>query len=343
MAASTSEMKSAYLITGSDEAKIDAARARLRARAEGVSGAVALHTFDPADGRGAPDAEALLAAIPALSLGTERRFLLADHVERWSDADRKAVSAALASLPDDLTIVLIARGKAPAGLGKAIAAAGGETLSFEAPRQRDLPTHLVNEARQAGFRLEPAAARLLVERMGAGPVRLANEIDRLALWAGEGGEVTASDLEEMIGDTSEAATWSLSDALLERDCGRAVALAERLLAQGENVTGLTYALASRLRSAQRAVVELDRGRPPKEVEASLSMHPYAAKQLVARVRGTSLEQLREATAALADLEVWCRGGTDYGDELAFTIAIRRAAGGEAEAPVTEPERLATGG
>ena len=51
--------------------------------------------------------------------------------------------------------------------------------------------------------------------MGANPVRLANELDRLALWAGEGGEVSAADLEEMITDTSEAAVWSLSDALLE--------------------------------------------------------------------------------------------------------------------------------
>src|SRR3954451_24586144 len=117
MAGAASEMKPAYLITGSDEAKVDAARARLRARAEGEGAAAALETFDPPDGRGAPDADALLAAIPALSLGTERRFLLADHVERWSERDRKAVLAALAALPDDLTLVLIARGKAPAGLG----------------------------------------------------------------------------------------------------------------------------------------------------------------------------------------------------------------------------------
>src|SRR5256885_2502853 len=182
MAGSASRMKPAYLITGSDEAKIDAARGRLRARAEAEAGAAALQAFDPRDGRGAPDAEALLAAIPALALGTERRFLLADHVERWSEADRKTVVAALASLPDDLTLGLIAGGKARAGLGKAVGEAGGETLSFEAPRQRDLPAHLVKEARQAGFGLEPAAARLLVERMGPGPVRLANEIDRLALW-----------------------------------------------------------------------------------------------------------------------------------------------------------------
>jgi hypothetical protein len=59
------------------------------------------------------------------------------------------------------------------------------------------------------------------------------------------------------------------------------------------------------------------------------MHPYAAKQLLARVRDCSPEQLREATASLADLEVWCRGGAEYGDALALTLALRRAAGAAA--------------
>ncbi len=59
------------------------------------------------------------------------------------------------------------------------------------------------------------------------------------------------------------------------------------------------------------------------------MHPYAAKQLVSRLREADLDELREATETLADLEVWCRGGADYGDELALTLALRRAAGAAA--------------
>ena len=55
------------------------------------------------------------------------------------------------------------------------------------------------------------------------------------------------------------------------------------------------------------------------------MHPYAAKQLIGRLRDSSPAQLRGATAALADLEVTCRGGAEYGDELALTLALREAA------------------
>jgi hypothetical protein len=48
--------------------------------------------------------------------------------------------------------------------------------------------------------------------------------------------------------------------------------------------------------------------------------------LSSRIRRSGRADLQEATEALADLEVWCRGGADYGDELALTLALRRAAG-----------------
>jgi DNA polymerase-3 subunit delta len=283
------EMRSLYLIAGTDGAKIDATRARLRARAEREGGAAALQVLEPSEGRGAPDHEALLAAIPAMSLTESRRYLLADGVERWRERQLEAVAAALAGLPPDLTVVLIARAKAPPKLLRAVRAAEGEVHEFEAPRAADLPRTLVAAAKRLGFRLEPSAARLLVERMGASPVRLGHELERLALWAGQGGEVSAADLAEMVADTSEAVVWSLADALQARDPAAALEVAELLLSQGENVTGMIYALASRLRRSGRA-------------------------------------DLRRATVALADLEVWCRGGADYGDELALTLALLRAAG-----------------
>jgi hypothetical protein len=56
------------------------------------------------------------------------------------------------------------------------------------------------------------------------------------------------------------------------------------------------------------------------------MHPYAARLLVRQVKGVGLGELRRGTCALADLEWWTRGGADYPEEVAVTLAIRRAAG-----------------
>src|SRR4051795_12608434 len=159
-----------YLIAGTDQAKIDATRARLRARAEGDGGAGALEVFEPSVGRGGPDHEALLIAIPAMSLTETRRYLLADGVERWRDRQLDPVVAAIGALPPDLTVVLIARAKAPAKLAKAVKAAAGEIHEFEAPKPREMPRILIGEARRLGFSLDSAAARILVDRIGASPV-----------------------------------------------------------------------------------------------------------------------------------------------------------------------------
>ena len=261
-----------------------------------------------------------------MSLTESRRYLLADGVERWREHQLDAVAAALGQLPPDLTVVLIARTKVAPKLRRAVAAAGGEVHEFEAPRAKEMPRALQAEAKRLGFRLEPAAAVLLVERMGLNSVRLSRELERLAVWAGEAGEVRVVDLEAMVADTSESAVWALSDALLEQDPGSALEIGERLIEQGESVTGIVYGLASRLRSACTALQQLEAGVPPRQIEADLQMHPYAARQLLARVRDADLEQLREATCALADLEVWCRGGAEYGEPLALSLAVRRAAG-----------------
>jgi DNA polymerase-3 subunit delta len=319
------EMRPLYLISGTDGSKIEATRSRLRARAEREGGDGALEVFEPSEGRGAPDHEALLAAVPAMSLMGTRRYLLADGVEKWRDKQQAAVAAAIGgALPPDLTLVLIARAKAPAKLLKAVKAAQGEIHNFEAPKARDMPRVLVGDAQRLGFKLDPAAARLLVERMGPESLRLRNELERLALWAGDSGHVTAADIEAMIADTSEAAVWTLSDAVIEGDARTALRVGEQLIEQGENVTGLIYGLASRLRAACAAAAMLEEGMPPREVESQLKMHPYAAKQLVARLGNVDLTDLRMATEALAQLERWCRGDADYGDELALTLALRRA-------------------
>jgi DNA polymerase-3 subunit delta len=332
----TAAIKPSYLIAGSDEGKISAALARLRDRAEREGGPGALQSFAQSAGADAPDAEALIASVSSMSLIAERRYLLADGVERWTAKQAEAVVAQLGALPPDVTVVLVSRessprARTPKGLAEAVKAGGGEVFRYQAPRARELPDRLVADAKQRGFRLEPDAARLLVERLGENTMRLATELDRLELWAeGEDG-VTVADLEAMVADTSEEAGWALSDAIVARDPVAALRAAERLTAQGEAVTPLIYQAARRLREAHGALLQLEAGGSQKQVESGLRMHPYAAKMLMRRLRETSPGELRAATCAMADLEWWTRGGSEYPDDVALALAVRRATGAGAGA------------
>jgi DNA polymerase-3 subunit delta len=327
-------MKPAYLIAGDDEAKIARARGRLRDRAEREGGSGALEVFEAAEGRRSPDVEAAVGSLAAISLIASRRYLLIDGIEGWGKADAERAVEAIGQVPPETTVALVAHGKVPAGIAKAVEKAGGELLTFELPRARELPKQLVADARELGFDLEPTAARLLVERLGPRPMRLRTELERLALWAGEGGSVDASDLDAMISDTSEEAIWTLADAVVAGDEAETMRVAERLVSQGEALPRIVYSLAPRLRQALKAALELESGRPAGEVAKGLSMHPYAAKMLVSKVKGRSPEDLDASIRALADLELWSRGGSDYPEQVAFTITLRRAIGLEADD--TEP-------
>ena len=326
---SAGAIKPAYLIVGTDEGKIDAALARLRTRAEREGGPGALESFG--SGEAPPDPDALIGAIPSMSLMAERRYLVADGVERWTAKQASAAASALADLPPDVTLALIAREsppkvKAPRALPDAVTKAGGEVLRYDAPKARELPARLVAEAASRGFRLDADAARLLVDRLGESTMRLVTEIERLSVWAGPDGEVSAEDLEAMVVDTSEEATWAVSDAIVVSDRASALRAAERLNAQGAAISSIVYQAARRLRDAQLAASELERGAAAKDVESKLRMHPYAAKMLVRSVRGTPAAGLRASTCAIADLEWWTRGGSEYPDDVALTLAVLRAAG-----------------
>jgi DNA polymerase III subunit delta len=317
-------IKPAYLIAGDDGAKIATARARLRARAEREGG---MESFDPPEGQGAPSADALIEALPAMSLLPGRRYLLADHVERWTKKQTEQVAERLGDADPDTTVVLVAYERAPKPLADAVRERGGEVLSFDAPRTRDLPSWLISEATARGFKLDRDAARMLVARMGSSTARLGTELDRLALWAEPGGPVAASDIASMVADTSEEMIWNLADAIAEHRLGDALETAERLVAQGDNASHLVYSLSGRLRRGTSARAQLEAGRPQKEVEGSLGISPYAAKMLVRSVRERSLAELRAATGIVSDLEWWTRGGSDYDDATAIALSVRAAAGG----------------
>jgi DNA polymerase III subunit delta len=318
-------MKPAYLIHGDDGAKVGAALTRLRARARREGGAAALETFEPVGSAG-PDVEALARSLPAMSLMADRRYLLADGVERWRAPQVKRIADALGLAGTETTVVLVARGAPPRGLSEAVEGVGGQVLGFAAPRRRELPSWLVRAARERGLELVPQAARSLIARLGESTVRLSTELDRLALWAGERTRIGVEEVEQLTVDASERAGWTLGDAIVARDREGAVAAADELLTQGEAVTPMIYGMASRLRNAHRAAAALARGIPARAVEAELPMAPYPAKMLVRSVQGVDADELSAAISAVAELEWWTRGGSEYSDEIALTLAVRRAAG-----------------
>ncbi len=103
---------------------------------------------------------------------------------------------------------------------------------------------VIAEFRKAGVRCGEEEAVLMVELAGADSRLLMSEVEKLTLYLGEHKEVTAQDIRAMVALSREGVVFELGNAVAERDVGRAMALVDRLLEQGESAVGIMRATLS---------------------------------------------------------------------------------------------------
>src|SRR4051812_30900549 len=318
-------LKPAYLISGDDDPKIDAWRARVRRRAEDENGPGALETFD-----GASDPpEAVATALTTLTFATGDRYLLADSVEAWKAGELEPLERELAAIPEGTVLVLIARGKPPAQrLAKAIERAGGELREYSAPKPWQMPKWAAERAREEGLNLDQEAAKALVATVGTRQQRLAREIERLAILAHPRVQLSAEEVARLATREAPQQVYDLADALVAGDVAASLGLAEQLTTSGDDrPSKLVYPIVRRLRDVHRAAELLDAGVPESKVAQAMKMPPWAAKRALAQAKKADREALARALCAFADLEIGLRGGGDAAldEDTAFSLTLARAA------------------
>ena len=328
------ELKPAYLVSGDDDAKIDAWRARVRKRAEDENGPGGLEAFD---GRtSGPDEVA--AALSALTFGTGSRYVMVDGIEAWKAGQLDAVERELASPVPGTVLVLIARGKAPARLAKAVEDAGGELREYGAPKPWELPRWAAERARDEGINLDKEAAKQLGENALAGTAVVAFELDVTGLQptatrpnvyepSSDHPETTldADAVARLASGADRGQGYDVADAVVAGDRETALRLAEQLTAAGEGPSKLVWPVIRRLREVHRAAELLDAGLSDKEVAAALGTAPWIAKRAVAQAKKADRTALARALCIFADLEVEVRGGEGVDENTGFTRALARAA------------------
>lgn len=316
-------LKPVYLLTGDDDAKIDAWRARARARAEKEEGAGALEVLDA---RSSSPGD-VAAALATLSFAAGNRYLLVEGVEAWKAGALEPLERALADMPPDTVLVLVARGKAPARLAEAVDAAEGETREYTGPKPWEMARWAAERAAEAGLELDTEAARALVAAVGdRRPQRVAREAEKLALTAHPRTELSADEVERLVAGEVTAGAYDLADALVAGDRAAALSLAVELREGEDRLTRLAWPVVRRLREVHRAAGLVERGASEKQVASAMRMPPWVAKRTVAKARRADREGLERALCAFADLEVETRAGGGMDEDTAFTLALARGSG-----------------
>jgi DNA polymerase III delta subunit len=210
--------------------------------------------------------------------------------------------------------------KSPAARGAlrdAIKDAGGVVQEFKSPGAGQLEPWLVKRAKELEIELQPAAARLLAERVG-GHIResdvdrrrrteLANgELEKLALY-NPGGSITAEDIAALVTETIPGSTWAFLDAVGARAGAAAATLAERLLSDGTPLPVLVSQLHRRLRDLILIREHMDVGTPPAQIIKDLKLAPFRAKKLSEQARNWTLPALEAALVELLALDLRSKG------------------------------------
>jgi len=138
-------------------------------------------------------------------------------------------------------------------------------------------------------KIDPDAARELVDALGGDMMMISNELEKLILYAGERKRVSLGDVETMVLAAKQRSLYELTDAISARDSVRGLQVLDAILSAGEGeeaAIGHLYMLAKTFR---QMLVILERNvRDQRMLWAALwqgfRVPPFAADDIIRQAR-----------------------------------------------------------
>lgn len=304
--------KVVYLITGGDRPKIEKALERLRAH-------FAPEAMEIVSALEVPGEEAV-ALCNAGSLFGDARLIVVMEIDGvkaergrrggWKASDVEAVAAYLESPAPGTVLALVAEElKSSSALWKACEK-HGRVLPYDIAKGK-LQGWVAEQFRQRGVRAEPDACAALIHVVGDDLRTLANEIDKIATWAGEE-PVGEREVTALAASNIDVPGYELTDAWATRDVARALELSETTFHNdpkprrdvAPRLVGQLGAHLGRLRALKRLAAE---GVSSKEAAVRLKLNPFYAGKLYRQAEGFSDEELDDAVLRLAALDGALKG------------------------------------
>ncbi len=259
------------------------------------------------------DPDALLHACDTLPFLGERRVVvvkqaLARANKHWLD---KVVDY-LPKVPPSTLLVFIEGKKLPKRhpVLKVAKKAGAEVRHFARPDvRRELPRWIQERVAHHNGRIEPAAVGLLVRNFGPRVRQLDQEIQKLLLYQGGEGMITADDVRLLVPYIQSAdVIFDLVDALGKRQPRTAAHHLHRLLDVGEHPLGIFGMIVRQYRLLIQVHWLMQRGETEGEIAKRLSIHPFVAKKTRSQATFFSQAQLVRAYDILTKSDLAIKTG-----------------------------------
>jgi DNA polymerase-3 subunit delta len=254
------------------------------------------------------------------SLFSTRRVLVVNGVQDVPDATADALIAHAKEPPEDVHLVLVHPGgvKGKRLLADLRKAGVREVKCDRVTRADDQVEFVAAEVAAGGSRIEPNAARALVEAVGGDLRGLASAAAQLAADA-NGGTVNANVVATYFEGRAEVKGWVVADRAVEGRTSDALEQLRWALETGTDPVLITSALATALRALAR-LSGLPSGARDADVASDLGVPSWKVRILRGQLRRWTPDGLATAIQAVARADLAVKGESND-PVLALTTAV----------------------
>ncbi len=197
----------------------------------------------------------------------------------------------------------------------------GRVKRFDQPQGNDLERWLRGHVAERGGRIAPAAVQALAANVGSDLAALGNEVEKLLLYVGPEGTITAEDVARLSPYSGEAEIWALVDALGGRQSARVAVLFQEKLNEGKDPFYLFSMFIRQFRLLLQTKSLLESGERAAGIAQQLKLRPFAAEKLARQAAGFSMAQLEQIYRRLLEIDMQAKTGqTDLVTALHLLIA-----------------------
>ena len=328
--AKKNELRPIYLVVGDEQVLRDEVVAQIRAAALG-SGVAAFN--EDRFTAGETDVEKIVSAARTVPMMAPKRFVLVRSVERWDSGEGSADDKRLAPLdrlaeyaaePIDSTCVVLTGTKID-GRRKlaAVAKKAGFLVACDPLGRRELPDWIVARCEARGNSIDPTVADLLAEIAGPGLAYVNDAIERLALYAGSGNEITEDAVTACVARIRTQDTWAVVGAVGERNLQKAFAALADAYDPRDRGLPLLGALAWSIRQLAKFQLAVRAGASTDEAARRAGVYqPYRARELAQRARQFKGQELERWIGVLAETDLALKSSRRPADAILEDMLTR---------------------
>jgi DNA polymerase-3 subunit delta len=330
--AAQGELRPVYLVAGEEQYLASSVVAALKAAS--LKGGVPGLNEDQYQA-GEADIDRVLGDARTLPMMAKRRFVLVRGLERWepkagaregklTDKDPFEKLLDYAKNPSPSTVLLLLG----AGVDKrrklyTQAKTDGYLVACEPLGRADLPRWIEQRVAGRGCKINQSVADLLAELTGPELSPVADAVERLCLYVGDGNEIGEDSVATCIVRLRAASVWELVAAVGRRDAGAALAALADVYDPQDRGLRLLGVLAWSTRQLLRFDSALRAGKSPDQAAIAAGAPPFKARDLNQQLKQLPRADLERWPELLARLDLELKGGTRRPPQAVLESAILR--------------------